>query len=108
MRVLSVDALRDLGYSVVHASNGVRALELLRDQPGIRLLFTDVIMPDMNGRKLAEAAREIAPNLRVLFTTGYTKNAIVHNGVLDHDVAFLAKPFTVRQLAFKVREVLDA
>ena len=64
-------------------------------------------MPGMNGRKLAEAARAKRPELKVLFTTGFTKNAVVHNGVLDHGVDFLAKPFTIDQLAAKIREILD-
>ena len=64
-------------------------------------------MPGMNGRKLAEAARALRPGLRVLFTTGYTRNAIVHNGMLDPGVAFLAKPFTIDQLAAKVRQTID-
>ena len=106
VRHMSVDALRELGYTVVQASGAAHALEVLSAQPEIILLFTDVVMPGMNGRRLAELAREQRPDLKVLFTTGYTRNAVVHNGVLDADVAFLAKPFTVEQLARKVREVL--
>ena len=108
VRLLSVDSLRELGYTVFHADGPYRALEMLAELPRVDLLFTDVIMPDMNGRKLADAARQTRPDLKVLYTTGYTKNAIVHNGMLDHDVAFLAKPFTIAQLAAKVRQVLDA
>lgn len=107
VRHLSVDTLRELGYVVVQASDANQALEQLRVQPRIDLLFTDIIMPDMNGRQLADKARMEWPQLKVLYTTGYTRNAIVHNGMLDHDVAFLAKPFTVEQLARKIREVLD-
>ena len=106
VRRMSVDALRELGYTVIHASGGAQALEILAIQPEISLLFTDVVMPGMNGRRLAELAREQRPDLKVLFTTGYSRNAVVHNGVLDADVAFLAKPFTIEQLARKVREVL--
>ncbi|WP_423601690.1 CHASE3 domain-containing protein [Sphingomonas sp. MS122] len=108
VRHMSVDALRELGYVVVQASDASQALTVLEIQPRIDLLFTDIVMPDMNGRILADRAREKRPDLKVLYTTGYTRNAIVHNGMLDHDVAFLAKPFTLRQLALKVREVLDA
>ncbi len=108
VRHMSVDALRELGYVVVQAADANQALTVLEIQPRIDLLFTDIVMPDMNGKILSDRAREARPGLRVLFTTGYTRNAIVHNGMLDHDVAFLAKPFTVQQLAVKVREVLDS
>jgi signal transduction histidine kinase len=108
VRHMSVDTLRELGYVVVQASDANQALTVLEIQPRIDLLFTDIVMPDMNGRVLADAARAKRPDLKVLYTTGYTRNAIVHNGMLDHDVAFLAKPFTVAQLAAKVRDVLDA
>jgi signal transduction histidine kinase len=108
-RVLAgtVAALRELGYTVVHAGDGAEALVKLDAEPGIGLLFTDVVMPGMNGRKLAEVARAKRPELKVLFTTGFTKNAVVHNGVLDHGVDFIAKPFTIDMLAAKIREVLD-
>lgn len=108
VRHMSVDALRELGYVVVQASDANQALTVLEIQPRIDLLFTDIVMPDMNGRILSDRAREKRPDLKVLYTTGYTRNAIVHNGMLDHDVAFLAKPFTLQHLALKVREVLDA
>ncbi|MCP3730087.1 CHASE3 domain-containing protein [Sphingomonas sp. MG17] len=108
VRHMSVDALRELGYVVVQAVDANQALTVLEIQPRIDLLFTDIVMPDMNGRILSDRAREKRPDLKVLYTTGYTRNAIVHNGMLDHDVAFLAKPFTIQQLAVKVREVLDA
>ena len=108
VRHMSVDALRELGYVVVQAADANQAMTVLEIQPRIDLLFTDIVMPDMNGRVLSDRAREKRPDLKVLYTTGYTRNAIVHNGMLDHDVAFLAKPFTIQQLAVKVREVLDA
>ncbi|WP_294052705.1 CHASE3 domain-containing protein [Sphingomonas sp.] len=107
VRIMSVDALRELGYVVIHASGPVQALAMLGEHPGIDLLFTDIVMPDMTGRTLAERMREQLPRLPVLYTTGYTRNAIVHNGMLDHDVDFLAKPFSIAQLAAKVRQVLD-
>ena len=75
--------------------------------PEFDLLFTDIVMPDMNGRKLADEALAQLPELKVLFTTGYTRNAIVHNGMLDPGVAFLPKPLTIEHLARKVRSVLD-
>jgi signal transduction histidine kinase/ActR/RegA family two-component response regulator len=107
VRHFSVDALRELGYVVISAGNGGDALKALRDQPSITMLFTDIVMPEMNGRKLADAAMEMRPDVQVLFTTGYTRNAVVHNGMLDAGVAFLPKPFSVSQLGIKVREVLD-
>ncbi len=107
VRHMSVDALRELGYTVVQASDGEQALSLLTIQPRIDMLFTDIVMPGINGRILADRARESRPDLKVLYTTGYTRNAIVHNGMLDPGVAFLAKPFTLDQLAGKVRQVLD-
>jgi signal transduction histidine kinase/ActR/RegA family two-component response regulator len=107
VRHFSVDALRELGYTAVSAADAREALEILAEQPRIALLFTDVVMPEMNGRRLADEARLQRPDLKVLYTTGYTRNAVVHNGMLDAGVAFLPKPFTVSQLANKVREVLD-
>lgn len=107
VRMISVETLRDLGYTVRHASNGAEALALLNEQPGISLLFTDIVMPGLTGRQLADAALLRQPDLRTLFTTGYTRNAVVHGGVLDAGVAFLPKPFTVQQLALKVRATID-
>lgn len=107
VRHMSVDSLRELGYTVVQASDGEQALAMLTIQPRIDMLFTDIVMPGINGRILADRAREARPGLKVLYTTGYTRNAIVHNGMLDPGVSFLAKPFTLDQLAVKVRQVLD-
>ncbi len=107
VRHFSVDALRELGYTAISAGDGREALALLAEQPTISLLFTDVVMPEMNGRRLADEARAKRPDLKILYTTGYTRNAVVHNGMLDAGVAFLPKPFTIQQLAIKVREVLD-
>lgn len=108
VRASTADAMRELGYTVIHAASGQEALEKLGDNPGVALMFTDIVMPVMNGRKLAEEALARMPKLKVIFTTGFTRNAVVHNGVLDHDVHFLAKPFTIEQLAAKLRDVLDA
>jgi signal transduction histidine kinase len=107
VRVGTVDALRELGYAVVHAGSAAEALKKLDEHPKVALLFTDIVMPVMNGRKLAEEALARRPGLKVLFTTGFTKNAVVHNGMLDPGVNFIAKPFTLDQLAAKLREVLD-
>ncbi|MBU3079175.1 CHASE3 domain-containing protein [Sphingomonas quercus] len=107
VRHFSVDALRELGYTALSATEGTDALRLLTEVPGVVMLFTDIVMPGISGRVLADRAREIRPELKVLYTTGYTRNAVVHNGMLDPGVAFLAKPFTMSQLANKVRDVLD-
>lgn len=107
VRLVSVDALRELGYVVFEAADGRQALAALEAQPRVDLLFTDVVMPGMNGRQLAEEVATRRPEVKILYTTGYTRNAIVHNGMLDVGVAFLAKPFTLAQLAAKVRQVLD-
>ncbi|MER8806235.1 CHASE3 domain-containing protein [Mesorhizobium australicum] len=107
VRASTTDIMRELGYIVIHAGSGPEALQKLAATPGIALLFTDIVMPVMNGRKLAEEALARQPGLKVVFTTGFTRNAVVHNGVLDHDVHFLAKPFTIEQLAAKLRDVLD-
>jgi len=108
VRRVGVDALRDLGYTVIHASNGKHALEQLERHDRIDLLFTDIVMPGMTGRELADTARSHRPGLKVLYTTGYTRNAVVHNGIVDYDVAFLPKPFSIPALARKVRDVLDS
>jgi DNA-binding NtrC family response regulator len=83
------------------------ALALLDEHPTIDLLFTDIVMPEVNGRKLAEQALRKRPGLKVLFTSGYTRNAIVHNGVVDADVHLIGKPCSLDELAEKVRDVLD-
>jgi signal transduction histidine kinase len=106
MRAFIEEAFRELGFGVVSASNALAGLRLLDSHEDIVLLFTDVVMPDMNGRRLAEEAQRRRPSLRVIFTTGFSRNAVIHNGVLDKDVNFLAKPFTFEQLTAKVREVL--
>ena len=102
-----VASLRELGYTVVHASNGEEALQKLANDPAVTLMFTDIVMPGMSGRKLSDEARARYPELKVLYTTGYTQNAIVHNGVLDADARLLLKPYSIDDLARKVRAVLD-
>ncbi|WP_082483319.1 PAS domain-containing hybrid sensor histidine kinase/response regulator [Rubellimicrobium mesophilum] len=107
VRQFTVDALGELGYRVLAAESAGAALRLLDAHPEVQLLFTDVVMPDMDGRRLADEALRRRPDLRVLFTTGYSRNAVVHNGVLDPGVHLIGKPFTVEALAAKLREVLD-
>lgn len=108
VRQLSVSLLRELGYNVIAAEDGATALALLERLPQVDLLFTDVGLPRMNGRQLVDEARRRHPALKVLFTTGYAKNAIVHHGRLDADVQLIVKPFTFSELSEKVRAVLDA
>ena len=107
MRALTLEAFRDLGYSVLEADGPAMALKIIAERPDISLLFTDVVMPDMSGRQLAEEALRQRPDLKVVYTTGFSRNAVIHNGVLDSDVNFLSKPFTLEQLARKVREALS-
>ena len=107
MRLVVEEAFRELGYKVVVAEDGKKALALLDANPGVSLLFTDVVMPEMSGRELAKEALSRRPDLKVVYTTGFSRNAVIHNGILDPDVNFLAKPFTVENLARKVRSVLD-
>ena len=100
--------LQGLGYHVLEAVESNDALALLATAPRIDLLFTDVVLPgETTGRALANAVREKYPGLPVLYTTGYTRNAIVHQGRLDRDVHLLSKPYTQQDLARKVRELLD-
>jgi signal transduction histidine kinase len=107
LRHFAVDALRELGYTAISAAGPVEALKLLEVQPDITMLFTDIVMPEMTGRQLADAAMQMRSGLKVLFTTGYTRNAVVHNGMIDVGVAFLSKPYGMGDLARKVRDVLD-
>jgi signal transduction histidine kinase/CheY-like chemotaxis protein len=107
MRRLACEALHELGYTVFDSENAANALSILDREVNVKLLFTDVVMPDVNGKKLADEALRRRPGLKVLFTTGYTANAVAHGGVLDPGVQFISKPFTLDQLAAKVRAVLD-
>jgi PAS domain S-box-containing protein len=94
VRIYSVESLRELGYVVLEAENARAALQLIEHHPEIRVLFTDIGLPGgQNGRQLAEAARKLRPTLKVMFTTGYARNAIVHGGRLDPGVELLTKPF---------------
>jgi PAS domain S-box-containing protein len=107
VRAFAAEALQQLGYTVLIAANGPQALKLLSGGVRPHLLLTDVVMPDMTGRELANVAAGMLPLLKVLYMTGYTRNAVVHNGVIDPFTHVVAKPFSIDQLADKVREVLD-
>jgi len=106
VRQFSVEALTELGYPVLAAEGAATALTLLDRHPDIALLFTDVVMPEVNGRQLADEALRRRPALKVLFTTGYSRNALENDGVLDPDVHLIGKPFTLEELALRVRAVL--
>jgi CheY-like chemotaxis protein len=107
VRAHSTGILRELGYVVLVAPAAAAALQILEQHPEIELLFTDVGLPGgMNGRQLADEARKLRPDLKVLFTTGYARNAIVHDGRLDPGVSLLTKPFTFAALAAKLDDLL--
>ena len=109
VRSYSGEALAELGYKVIEADNARAGLALLDSHPEIDVLFTDIGLPGgMNGRQLAEEALRRRPDLRVLFTTGYARNAIIHDGRLDPGVELITKPFTQAKLAAKLRDIIDA
>jgi two-component system cell cycle sensor histidine kinase/response regulator CckA len=109
VRRLANAALASLGHQVHAFASGADALRALPSlNPVPELLITDVIMPGMNGRVLAERVTAVLPGIRVLFVSGYTENFIVDRGVLKNGIEFLAKPYSLEQLSQRVREVLDA
>jgi PAS domain S-box-containing protein len=109
VRKLVAEILKGQGYTVIEASDGEEAIKVARKNSGkkIHLLLTDVVMPGMSGRELAETLALRHPGLKILYMSGYTDNAIVHHGVLEEGVNYIQKPFTLDALARKVREVLD-
>ena len=108
LRRLTRQFLENQGYTVLEAADGAAAVQICVAHQGIiHPLLTDVIMPGMNGRELAQRVSEIRPNMKVLYMSGYTENAIGHNGTLDAGITLLQKPFTLHALKAKVREVLD-
>jgi CheY-like chemotaxis protein len=100
------EQLRALGYRVIEAHHGAQALQILSSGQAVHLLFTDVVMPGMSGRELAEQAVRLRTQLKVLYTSGYTEDAIVHHGRLDPGVHLLNKPYRREEMARKVREAL--
>jgi len=109
LRYLARQYLEKQGYKVIEAADGAVAMQIaVAHESVIHLLLTDVIMPGMNGRELAQRITEIRPNVKVLYMSGYTENVVGHNGTLDAGIQLLQKPFNLRDLKNKVREVLDA
>ena len=107
VRQFTAASLSALGYRVIEAGNAAAALRALDADPAIALVFTDIGLPGgMNGRQLADEARRRRPALKVLFTTAYTRNAIIHHGRLDPGVMLLQKPYSQHDLAAKMRDAL--
>ena len=109
VRGFAARALRKQGYHLLEASNGSEALRVAERhaEETIHLLLTDVVMPGMMGRELAEKLQPLSPKMRVLYMSGYTNSAIVHHGILEPGMNYIQKPFALEALARKVREVLD-
>jgi len=108
VRSIISDALKDLGYRVLTASDARFAIPLLQSKDPIDLLISDVILPHVNGRKLAEMARASRPTLKVLFVSGYSENALVRGEFLDAGMDMLTKPFALDTLGAKVHAMIDA
>ena len=108
VRAYVVEALSGVGYRVVEASDAEDALVVFASNPEIHLMLTDVVMPGMNGRALADMIRQSRPTVKTLFMTGYSRNAIVHQGRLDPGVSLIQKPFSQASLAARIRSLLDA
>lgn len=109
VRELAVVVLRDLGYEVLEANNGLTALAVVRNHQGnpIQLVITDVVMPEMGGKQLAVELKQLLPKVKVLFCSGYTEDAVMHGGMIDPGMAFLGKPYTMTTLSAKARELLE-
>ena len=107
VRMLIVDALGELGYSCLEAADGPAGLRLLEGAERIDLLITDVGLPGgLNGRQVADAARAVRPELKVLFVTGYAENAVLNHGHIEHGMEVLTKPFAVDDLTARVERIM--
>ena len=107
VRDLVVDVLQELGYRAVEAADGPSGLKLLQSDLRVDLLVTDVGLPGLNGRQLADAARQHRPDLKVLFMTGYAENATIANGVLEPGMQMITKPFAIEALATRIRTMIE-
>jgi CheY-like chemotaxis protein len=108
VRGLIVEVLTELGYHAIEAGDGPEGLEKLRSRDRIDLLITDIGLPGLNGRQIADAGRELRPGLRVLFMTGYAENAALAPGFLQPGTGIITKPFAIEALATRVRSILEA
>jgi CheY-like chemotaxis protein len=108
VRQYAAEILRDLNYQIIEAKDSASALRLLDAKKDFDLLLTDVVLPGKNGRELADEVERERPGMKIIFMTGYSRNAIVHQGRLDRGTELLQKPLTERALARKIRQVLDA
>lgn len=106
VRLIVLEVLEELGYVSIEATDARHAVPILQSGRRIDLLISDVGLPGMNGRQLAEVARETHPDLKVLFITGYAQNAAVRGGFLDHGMDMMTKPFAIDALATKIRQML--
>ncbi|MBL7203149.1 MAG: response regulator [Desulfobacteraceae bacterium] len=108
LRKLVCEILEPQGYTILEAQNGIEALRVSEEHGDqIHLMIADVVMPKMGGRELAEHLRPLRPEMKVIYMSGYTDNAILHHGVLSPEIEFLQKPITSASLKRKIREVLD-
>src|SRR5262249_27988063 len=107
VRTFTVNALRELGYEAIGADAAGTAHQKLLEEPRVTVLLTDVVLPIGNGRELADELLKARPDLAVVYMTGYTRNAIVHNGTLDPGARLLNKPFTVEELGREIRAILE-
>ena len=107
LRGLTVDALKELGYTVLATGGAKEALDPIDTHAEISLLFTDIVMPGGSGPKLVDEALKRRPDLRVLYMTGFARNTVVHNGILHPGVNFIAKPFSLEELAEKIHRILN-
>ena len=102
-------ALTRNGYTVLKAEDGMQAIQCMEScKDEVRLLITDVVLPKMSGREIADVMTAVRPNLKVLFMSGYTDNAIVHHGILDEGINFIQKPFSTKDLLKRIRSILDS
>ena len=108
VRALTIASVEELGFTVLSAPGAKAAMKILTEREDIKLLLTDVVMPEITGGQLAKEALILRPALKVLFTTGYTRNAIVHNGMLDPGISLLSKPFTLEQLSQAIHRVMQS